>query len=443
MFNILYLYNATQTYTNTVYEHIASFARYSGYRSFFCHQDANTELSVELSRFDVVALHYSVRLPYDQISPSTAEALKNFKGLKFLFIQDEYDHTHRAWYWMRQLGFQLVFSVVPGVALNKIYPAEEFPNTRFVSVLTGYVPDGMEINSNLLKPSERTLVVGYRGRPLPIRYGQLGFEKVAVGEMVKRYCDLNGVRNDIAWTEESRIYGQGWYAFMESCRSMLGVESGSNVFDWDGKLGDRIVQLRLSRPDATDREIYEELIEPEEMPGVMNQVSPRIFEAISARTVLVLFEGEYSGVVEAGVHFIPLKKDGSNLEDVVRLLQNDAYVDEMADRAFRDVIASGKYSYKSFVRHVDAEVAVAMEALELPHAGAACVSINEKGGATLTPITTLPIRAQLNRTGGGGVPGPSGIRELTIGFAMRVERILPESARNVLKPRIKRLLGVD
>ena len=58
----------------------------------------------------------------------------------------------------------------------------------------------------------------------------------------------------------------------------------------------------------------------------MNQISPRVFEAIALRTALVLFEGEYSGIIAPGVHYIPLKKNLSNLDDVLSLLGDDEYL---------------------------------------------------------------------------------------------------------------------
>ncbi len=78
--------------------------------------------------------------------------------------------------------------------------------------------------------------MGCRGRNLPLEYGRLGQEKVLIGKLVRTYCKSNGLYCDIEWTEENRIYGPIWYDFMASCRSMLGSESGSNVFDWDGTL---------------------------------------------------------------------------------------------------------------------------------------------------------------------------------------------------------------
>ena len=187
--NVLYLYNATQTYTNTVFEHIDGFRKYSCHRSFFAHQDPVSGVDIDLALFDAVGIHYTHRLPFDQVAEATARRLEVYGGVKFLFIQDEYDFTHRAWYWIRRLGINLVFTVVPEAHISRVYPPDQFPGVRFVSNLTGYVPENIPTVLNLASPSQRPLLVGYRGRPLPVRYGALGFEKIAIGKLTKDYCD--------------------------------------------------------------------------------------------------------------------------------------------------------------------------------------------------------------------------------------------------------------
>jgi hypothetical protein len=387
--NVLVLYHSTQTFTNTVFEHINAFTRFSRHRYFFCHHDPQDSFLVDLSKFDAVVIHYCLRMPYDQVSPAAAERLAAYTGAKVLFMQDEYENTHRAWHWIHRLGIHLVFTVVPKEHVADIYPPAKFPGVRFVSNLTGYVPEGLSGDNQLRPPSGRALLVAYRGRPLPIRYGQLGREKVEIGRLVRDYCERRGLPCDIAWSEEARIYGDRWYPFIASCRSMLGSESGSNVFDWDFTLQDRIEAYRLRNPGCDDEQVYQDVVEPLEMPGVMNQVSPRVFEAIAFRTVLVLFEGSYSGVVEPWKHYIPLRKDGSNLDEVFARLHDGAFVDAMAQRAWDDVIGSGRYSYPRWVAMTDAEieaVASSTGGARLPLQGM------QQGFTQLTAVTTLPIR---------------------------------------------------
>ena len=350
--NTLVLYNERETFTGTLYEHLSAFARYSQARVFFAHQLDNEPVS-DFALFDTVVIHYSVRLPFNQIAEETAQALEGFAGLKVLFIQDEYDHTHRAWYWMKRLGIHLVFSSVPAESLTKVYPPDQLPGIRFVSNLTGYAPDGLAAVPAQPPPSERPLKIGYRGRPLPIRYGALGREKVEIGRMVKAYCESAGIAHDIEWAESARLYGDAWTEFIASCRAMLGTESGSNVFDWDGTLPGRIVEYKQRHPGVSDDDLYTALIAPLDHPGLMNQVSARVFEAIACRTPLVLFEGRYSGVVIPDRHFIPLRKDGSNLPEIVERLKDGRELDAMTERAYDEVLRTGRYGHEAFVRMVD------------------------------------------------------------------------------------------
>lgn len=388
--NILILYNGTQTYTNTVFDHVSSFGKFSKSRVFYAHLEAGGDVSVDLARFDVVIIHYSIRVCFDHVSIPMAEKLSRFDGLKALFIQDEYDNTHRAWHWIRELGISLVFTVVPPESIARVYPPDHLPGVRFVSNITGYVPDGAQDISAVTPPSHRKILIGYRARNLPIRYGALGFEKVEIGRMVKTYCDAHGLPTDIAWTEEARLYGDAWVQFLQSCRAMLGSESGSNVFNWEGKLEGEIAQWRKANPGASDDEAYEAVVAPREIHGLMNQVSPRVFEAIANRIVLVLFEGSYSGVVVQGLHYLALKKDGSNLPDILAKLRDDSFVDEITERAYRDVLMSGRFSYRTFVEMVDEEIAAALEALPEHRARWAPLGIDDPASDA---VTAVPIRA--------------------------------------------------
>jgi hypothetical protein len=441
--NILILYNSSQTFTNTVYEHLASFAKYSEHCVFFCHADQTSELNVGLDLFDAVGIHFTIRLPFDQVSAGVSHALTEYKGLKFLFIQDEYDHPKKAWQWIHKLDIKLVFTVVPSAGIDTVYPRQEFPSTRFVSNLTGYVPEILPPTSDLPKPSQRLLMVGYRGRPLPIRYGQLGMEKVAVGSIVKTYCDSREISNDIAWSEESRIYGQQWYDFVIACRSMLGSESGSNVFDWDGTLADEIAEYAKVHPDSSNADVYRDLILSKELDGLMNQLSPRVFEAIASRTVLVLFEGAYSGAITPWEHFIPLKKDGSNLDEVFQKLADNDFIDWLADNAYSHVIASGNYSYRSFVQFFDTEIKNGCATLPKGEATHGPVdAAGQVGDLRPSAITTQPIRCpppirfSILSTLIDSLPGPAFIKRIA-GF---VWGLLPERQRDRLRPLLKQLL---
>ena len=68
---------------------------------------------------------------------------------------------------------------------------------------------------------------------------------------------------------------------------------------------------------------------------------------------MVLFEGEYSGVLKPGRHFIVLKKDFSNFDGVVSRLKDHAFLQAMADRTYKEVAMDPRWSYRSFIQRVD------------------------------------------------------------------------------------------
>ena len=433
--NILIIYNKTQTYTNTIYDHLVALGRGRGNAVFYHHHDGCSAFRVELQRFDVVIIHYSIRLAFDQISPELRGRLKNFCGLKALFIQDEYDNTKRVWEWIRELGIGLVFTCVPQRNIEKIYPADEFPGVRFVNNLTGYVPERLPKDIEVSPPSGRRLVVGYRGRELSIRYGALSREKAEIGRMVKRYCERHKIPHDIAWDEKSRIYGDDWYRFLASCRAMLGTESGSNVFDWNGDLSHKINEYR-SGHRANDEEVYAAVVEPLEQPGIMNQISPKVFEAICFKSVLVLFEGEYSGVLEAGRHYISLKKDGSNLGEVFELLLDDDFVDSMAERAYLEIIKSGKYSYSSFAEFVYDEIGRLVRArMDSGRIIMKNVGKDQEFIVDPTCVTTNPVRWKIENSF-----TESGVYGSAIGRLVPLWMAMPAGLRKRLRDPLKALL---
>jgi len=260
---ILILYNESQTYTQTVFEHLDSFRKFSEYEFYYLHYENLIKEKQSLKYFQAIFVHYSIRLPLDQISEGMADILSQYGGAKGLFIQDEYDNVSRSKYWIKRIKFDIVFTVVPKDSISIVYPKDEFPKTNFVNNLTGYAPENLNFLSREVKtpPSCRSVEIGYRGRHLPIKYGDLAREKIRIGVFVKQYCQLNNISQDIEWDEECRVYGDNWYKFIANCKAMLGSESGSNVFDWDGNLNQAIKKYRKLNSSMSEDEIYENFVQ--------------------------------------------------------------------------------------------------------------------------------------------------------------------------------------
>jgi glycosyltransferase involved in cell wall biosynthesis len=351
---ILVLYSANSAFTGCVMEHITSFTRYSRHSVHFAHAVDGVDCQYDMSKFDVVILHYGVRLIHKEyISSKVVEALRTCGAYKIMFIQDEYENVETTRGWMDLIGFHAVFTCVPDQQSHLVYPANRFPSTELVPTLTGFVPEELECRTSVRPLAERPIVIGYRGRQLPFRFGRLAYEKFQIGSQMRSICEQRSISADIEWAEEKRIYGPQWYEFIASCRAILGTESGSNVFDEDGSLTQAMDDALRHDPALTFEEMHRQFLAHRDGQIRMNQISPRMFEAAALRTALVLFEGEYSGVLQPREHYIPLKKDFSNVDWVLEQLEDVRELERMVDRTYRDIVRSGKYTYRAFVSTVD------------------------------------------------------------------------------------------
>src|SRR5690606_3422536 len=74
------------------------------------------------------------------------------------------------------------------------------------------------------------------------------------------------------------------------------------------------------------------------------------------RTAMVLYEGNYSGILKPWRHFIPLQKDFGNFNEVVAALRDDGLLQQIADRTYNEVALNPLYSYGEFVKLFDSVV---------------------------------------------------------------------------------------
>ncbi|MBT8506740.1 hypothetical protein B1F79_04690 [Coxiella-like endosymbiont of Rhipicephalus sanguineus] len=89
----------------------------------------------------------------------------------------------------------------------------------------------------------------------------------------------------------------------------------------DGSLEKQFLELKSTYQleNENDPEVAERILELLESIGEKidyNQISPRHFEAVATKTLQILYEGEYSNILKPWVHYVPLKKDYSNFDEV-------------------------------------------------------------------------------------------------------------------------------
>jgi hypothetical protein len=352
--SILLLCDDDKRHANTLQEHIAAFGRYSAHdiRKFNPRSLRRCRM-LDLSGFDVVVIHYSLCIIVDDyLAQDFREKLRRFKGLKIQFIQDDYRWVDRITAMMRYVGIHVLFTLVPAVEIPKIWSEDRLPDVLKINTLAGYVPD-IAIDLSGFPLERRPIDVGYRGREVPFWIGRLGQEKVWIAKGVRERAAAYGLRCDIGWTEQDRIYGRAWNQFLTSCRATLGTESGASITDFDGSIEKSVKEYLARHPTAGFEDVHSDILWKFEWNVRMNVISPRMFEAVAARTALVLFPGEYSHVIHPEEHYVLLEKDFSNMDGVVENLRDIERLKAMTERAYRDVVQSDRYSLRRFIEEFD------------------------------------------------------------------------------------------
>lgn len=352
---LLVTYDNASSHVSMFCEYLNSVACYSSWDVRYLHVTHDAKIDCDFNEFDAVLHNYCARLDVDGYIPNEyLELLKQFRGIKLLSVQDEWDRPDKIRNAIRDLGFHVVLSCVTEGMVERIYPPEMFPGTLFVPVLAGFVPEHLAERGRTATPlKERPIVIGYRGRDMGARYGRLGFLKWDIGRRMREICAARGIPHDIEWTEDKRIYGGGWYDFIASCRANLGTEGGSNVFDFDGALEETYQRLSAERGMPVPYEEFRRYTDPIEARYDAGQLTPRLLEAAALKTPLILFPGRYSGLIEPEEHYIELQEDFSNIDAVLARLEDLPALEAMADRAYRRLAGSGEFSYRRFVEWLD------------------------------------------------------------------------------------------
>ena len=337
----------------TILDHIQAFKSHSKNEYFILSNLGDLPEWLSLAQFDGIVFHYSLVAAYDNyISPEGRRRIREFEGFKAAFVQDDYrwiDDTVSALAFMR---VHALFPLAGREIIDAVYSPEKLPNVRKETVLAGYVSPNL-VRLKVRPYVDREFDVGYRARKLPAWMGSHTLQKWQIAERFRDDARRVGLKVDISFLEADRIYGDRWIDFVTSCRAMLGTESGASVCDFTGEI-QRNVEAHLTKDPNADFESLKNLYFPhEDCKIMMNVISPRCFECAALRTLMVLYEGSYSGVLVPWRHYVPLKRDHSNMDEVVRTLRCAEEAQKIVDRAYDEIAKNDEYSFASMVRLVD------------------------------------------------------------------------------------------
>jgi hypothetical protein len=344
----------------TLWDQLYCFRHYSDHNCFYLNLSVRSvprylsRVKFDLIVFGTIFLANRVKAEWFEPMLLKARALKSIEAVKIALPQDEHNKTDVLIDFLEEFEVEAVFSVGPPSEWPKLYDRLDTRRVRLFSVLTGYLDDATlnRIAKLAATGRARDIDIGYRTWLAGPWLGRHGLLRQQIADLFQARARARRLATDISTRSEDTLWGDDWYEFLLRCKYAISVEGGSSVPDRDGTLRDRIEAHLSEHPQASFEDI-ERACFPN-LDGTLRYValSPRHLECCATRTCQILVEGRYNDILQPGRHYLELKRDFSNLAEVLDEVERDRLRPEITERAFQEIVASGKYTYQSFVNFV-------------------------------------------------------------------------------------------
>lgn len=355
---IVYFQENNNNIRNTISEHLYSFARYSEEDCYYLNVATGVPAYISRVDFDIVIYHYTLcacRFFRSKFEKQLVkwQKLKTIAGYKVAVLHDEYLNTDLLCRFFLEYSIKTVFTCLPETEWRNVYPKELSGVEDFVTVLTGYIDEASLERVSKYVDDERDIDIGYRARKVPYYLGRHGCLKWQIAEKFIDACRGSVLKVDIATDTAQNVYfGDDWYKFLSRCRTVLGCEGGASMIDPDGQIKALVDDYIRQRPDASFDEVEQACFPGMDGNLSLFAISPRHFECCITKTCQILVEGEYGGILKPGIHYIEVKKDWSNLKQVIEQIGDHDLCKSIAGNAYRDIVESRRFTYRKFVNTV-------------------------------------------------------------------------------------------
>lgn len=361
---VLYYTRGVWPLRDTISTHLYCWREYSRHR--VCYVNVAFGFPARLIRaleVDVVVMHtiyLSMRWSpqiFEQYTAMCAD-IAAMSCLKIAIPQDEFIHTEMLDRYLDETGVTHVLTCAEPRDWAAIYPRMTAKGAHFTTVLTGYLDERTVARIERLTGygTARDIDIGYRAWRAQYWLGEHGMLKVWIADVFARAGGAAGLRMDISLKEADVLNGDDWFRFLLRCRTTLGVEGGASVCDHTGDIKSRVESYLSEHPQATFEETREACFPGKDGTFGLSCLSPRHLEACVTRTCQVLIRGQFNGVLAPDRHYIPLERDWSNLDQVLRRVSDPIAVEEIAERAYREVACNPDVGYRAFVNSIETRI---------------------------------------------------------------------------------------
>ncbi len=351
---------------NTLVEHLFSFKKYSSCSLDYLNVKREIPFWVNKKCYDFIILHYSFLADerfVHNINPwkLKSKRVKEFDSIKIAIPQDEHQFSDRLFDLFSSAKIDIIYTLYNrDDDIKKVYLKSKTYNPIIKKVLTGYIDDNaIKFFKNSPNLNKRKIDFAYRARSLMENHGRHASYKVLILKKLKKYLDQKAFNNDIEYGDDdissllkSTKLGKDWFKFLISSKFILGSESGASLLDVDGSIQKKVFEFKFKNPKASFNEIEKNCFKNIDFNVSYFMMGPKNFEAILSKTLQILIEGEYNNILKPSKHYIELKKDFSNIDEIIKITNDLNFCQKFVDDAKEDILKNKRLYYKNFVEDI-------------------------------------------------------------------------------------------
>jgi hypothetical protein len=289
----------------------------------------------KLTQYPLVVVLHSVAGDRMSFLLRVARWFRRRRGKLVVFIGNEYDLMAEKIQFLSEAGADYICSQLPLATAAWLY--EACRDSRVVPM------------PHALNPSA---YVSKRNGTRPIDIGFVGdlYERL-IGDdertRIVRYFECRGAELGLTCDIRSqRMPRAEWAGFLNTCKGVIGAESGTYYLDRDGRILREARAFLAEHPSASFDEVFDQCFRHATSFVSGKAVSSRHFEPIGTRTCQILVEGAYNGILRAGRHYIPVRRDLSDIGDAIRQLLDEGIRQRIVDEAYAYVRAEHTYAHR-------------------------------------------------------------------------------------------------
>jgi len=306
-------------------------------------------LSIKMRKIDLIIIMHSVFSNSNKLGKGWLhDALVQTNIPKIYFIGNEYKLMPEKMKFSEKLQISMLVSQSNSKKIHEIY--EEQLGCKIIGL------PNTGIDPNMFKPinkiGDREIDIGYRATAGTLYLGHN--ERNSIADYFEKHAVKYNLVTDISTDESKRFNINQWVNFLNQCKGQIGSEAGTDYFELTDSTRLKVNQYVDKTPNVTFEDVYEKYFRNYGPKTPNRMISGRNVEAGATKTVQILFEGEYGGYFQPDIHYIPLKKDFTNFDEVIDKFSDSSYSNQIATNAYDLVMSELTYDkiLNKFHQHI-------------------------------------------------------------------------------------------